>query len=253
MFVPHAIQTGMVGLHDLSGTPWWATIAISTVFVRLSLFPLVRLQILSARKFGAAMPEINFLYQLLVKRQRGMGGAKTRERFHVLSVFVKGVNACLELNDVSKVELVAYPLVNMASFVTFVLSVRDMIVRSEDYEFEAGGLLWFRDLGAQDATFVLPLVALGLSYYALELAFRGGALGSGRPQPTATLLQDAGQSLLLLSAPFVAVLPAGVFCYWIPSSLFAIAQTNATRNPLSMKLLSIPPAPPAPQPRSSNR
>jgi YidC/Oxa1 family membrane protein insertase len=150
MFVPHAIQTGMVGLHDLTGTPWWATIGISTLFVRLSLFPLVRSQILAARQLAAAMPEINFLFQLLMNRLRAMGGANARERSHVLNVFVKGVNACLRLHDVSKVELVAYPLVNVAMFMTFVLSVRDMIVHAKEYEeFEQGGLLWFTDLSIQ--------------------------------------------------------------------------------------------------------
>mmetsp|Transcript_16328 Transcript_16328/g.27390 ORF Transcript_16328/g.27390 Transcript_16328/m.27390 type:complete len:385 (+) Transcript_16328:2-1156(+) len=234
--LPTIVQTGLVALQSTTGAPWWATIAMSTIITRSCLFPLVRSQILASRKLTLAMPEINFLFQLLLTRMKEIKGANSSERSRILSVFFKGVNACLALHNVSKIELIAYPFVNIGIFMTFVYSVRDMLVNKSQFDFTEGGLLWFADLSMQDSTFALPFTALSLSYFALELGF---ALNQGR---MAILLKDVAMSLMILSVPFVAVLPAGVFCYWIPSSLFAIAQIRLIRSPYSMSLLRIPAA-----------
>ena len=50
--IPDFIQAYVSGLHDVTGTPWWATIALSTVFVRVSLFPLVRYQYIHLDKLA---------------------------------------------------------------------------------------------------------------------------------------------------------------------------------------------------------
>ena len=50
--VPDLIQNYVSGLHGLIGTPWWATIAISTVFVRTGLFPIVRFQYIHLDKLA---------------------------------------------------------------------------------------------------------------------------------------------------------------------------------------------------------
>ena len=42
-------------------------------------------------------------------------------------------------------------------------------------------------------------------------------------------LKDVFQTLLLMSVPFVTQLPAGIFAYWIPSSLAGILQTYGVR------------------------
>lgn len=180
------------------------------------------------------MPEISFLYQLLLRRLNSTKVTNTPERLRILSVFFNGVNACLKLYDVSKMELIAYPFINIGVFMTFVYSVRNMIVHSDNYDMLEGGLMWFMDLSSKDATFILPISALTLSYCAMELGF------GAHKTPATLFLKDCFQSIVLLSLPFVAVLPAGVFCYWIPSSLFAIGQTQVMKSPAMLKLLKIP-------------
>lgn len=232
--LPQVIQTAISGLHTITDSPWWATIAFSTIFARVSLLPLVRTQVIASRKLTVAMPEISFLYQLLLKRLSSTKISNTSERLRILSVFFKGVNACLKLYEVSKVELIAYPFINIGVFMTFVYSVRNMIVTSDNYDMVEGGLMWFMDLSSKDATFILPISALSLSYCAMELGF------GANKNPASLFLKDCFQSIVLLSLPFVAVLPAGVFCYWIPSSLFAIGQTQVLKSPAMLKLLKIP-------------
>jgi YidC/Oxa1 family membrane protein insertase len=208
---------------------------MSTVFARLALLPLVRTQVISSQKLALAMPEISFLYQLLIKRLKSKRITETQERMRIISVFFHGVDACFRLYDVSYKEMFAYPIVNIGVFMTFIYSVRSMITHSDNYDLLEGGVLWFVDLSSKDPTFLLPLGALSLSYLAMELGFGKNQKGAGM------LFKDGLQSLVLLSVPFVTTLPAGVFCYWIPSSLFAIAQSQVIKGPYAQTLLGIPP------------
>lgn len=233
--IPHLIQSTILGIHELTGAPWWATIGMSTILARVTLLPLVRTQVIASKKLSFAMPEISFLYQLLVQRLNGIKVTDATERLRIISVFFKGVNACLKLYDVPKRQLIGYPLINMGVFMTFVYSVRDLITHTNNYDLIEGGMLWFVDLSSRDTTFALPLAALGLSYTAMELGF-----GSANKSEASLLFKDILQSILVLSVPVVSMLPAGVFCYWIPSSIFAIAQSQLIKGPYAQKLLNLP-------------
>lgn len=230
------IQTGIESVHAATGTPWWASIAMSTLVVRTALFPLVRFQLIAARKLSHAMPEVNFLFQLLRTRLRAMPVEQRAERKKVVLVFVKGVRACFTLHEVSLAEMALYPLANMAAFVSFVYAVRDLVIHGpESLGLEEGGALWFHDLTNKDRSFALPFTAIGLSYLAMEISL---ANVQGR---LLLLLKDVVQSLLLCSAPLVASLPAGVFFYWIPSSCFGLLQSLALKNPRLVQLFRLPP------------
>lgn len=245
------IQDGLVAMKSGSGMGWVGTFAFSTVLVRASLLPLVRLQVLESRKLAKAMPELNFLVQLLRERLNTTSGdglsAKRREEVqNTLSVFNKGVKACLTLNDVSISRIVAPPVMNIGIFVTFVVSVREMIRMGTAPDLDTGGLLWFEDLTAIDKTMALPLLAIGTSYSALELGFSppSSADGSGaalrKGDRVVGTVRDILQTLLLLSVPVVTQLPAGMFAYWIPSSITGMAQT------LLVRKVWRPDAPPTP-------
>ena len=123
---------GLIAVKSGSGMGWVGTFAFSTVLVRASLLPLVRLQMFESRKLAKATPELNFLVQLLRERLNTTSGdllsAKRRKEVqNALSVFNKGVKACLVLNDVSISRIIAPPVMNIGVFITFVVSVREII------------------------------------------------------------------------------------------------------------------------------
>ena len=238
--VTSLIQATLQSIHVQTGLPWWATFATSTALVRLGLFPLVRQQLLASRQLAGAMPELNFLYQLLKRRLVGLKPHHVAERLRILSIFVQGVNACLVLHSASVMTVIAYPLTNMAVFVTFVYSLRSMINGDFRSQLQDGGFAWFYDLTQQDTSFLLPFVAISISYIALENSFLAGTTG-GNQARFLVLVKDIFQTLLLVSIPIVSSLPAGVFFYWIPSSLFGIGQTLLLRNAQFLKLVRIPP------------
>lgn len=232
------IQQALTDFQAASHLPWWASIASATIIVRSAIFPLVRQQVLVSRQLAAAMPEINFLAQLLRTRFKQTHWTNINEQFQIVGVFLKGVNACIILHDVPVLQMLFYPLLNISIFATFVLSVRDMVQSSDIIEaIETGGLFWFQDLSERDKTFVLPLIATSLSYYAIEYAT---ATAKGQ---MVVMFKDALQCVIILSLPVVTQLPGGVFCYWIPSSCFALTQSMVLRSPYFQKLMRIPQLP----------
>lgn len=234
--ISQAIQSVMQTAHTTYGLPWWATIAASTIFVRTSLFPLVKYQILASRKLSAAIPEISFLFQLTRNRLATIPLRNNPQRMEVLNTFVKGMRATFILHEVSFAEILLYPLVNLSIFVTFVYSVRDMVINGHNnLDLDEGGLWWFKDLSDKDRSYALPLLALAISYSGIELSL-GGKIGK-----ILLTLKDIFQSLILISMPFVSSLPTGVFCYWIPSSVFGIVQSLALKNARFQNFFGIPP------------
>lgn len=59
--VTGGIQSGVEGLHRLTGLPWWATIAVATIGVKVSLFPVVVYQAGHMDRVRMAWPEIQVL------------------------------------------------------------------------------------------------------------------------------------------------------------------------------------------------
>lgn len=244
MIIKRTIMTdGIFGIIQMSlhtiqstGLPWWATFALSTILVRSSMFPLTRSQLLYSNKIATAVPEISFLYQLLTKRLQGTAIHQTEERLKIINVFIKGVRASLKIHDFSILRMLSYPAANISIFLTFIISIREMIKHDTDlkYGFQDGGLLWFADLTMKDDTFILPFLALTLSYTALEIAFSNG---KGK---IFTYTKDFCQCITLLSVPFVIQLPTGIFFYWIPSSMFAITQSMLLRNTRFQRLMNLP-------------
>lgn len=220
------VQTAMIGLQSMTGLPWWATFATSTVIVRTAMLPLVYRQILASRKLAAAVPELNFLFQLLRQRLKHIDPRNASEHIRIILIFFKGVGACIKLHDISPIQILSSPAASMAVFITFVYSLRQLISTENFLGLEHGGPMWFIDLTTKDPSFVLPLTAIGLSYSAIELAFTSTAGGAAR---LTLLIKDTLQTLLFLSIPLVLPLPAGVFFYWIPSSLWGMVQVVGLR------------------------
>jgi YidC/Oxa1 family membrane protein insertase len=242
-----AVQHGLQFIHDTTSLPYWQTIALSTVALRISLFPLLRFQVASTQQLSKAVPDIHVLYGLLLNRLSGIPKSDTPARMNAIGVFFSGVRATLTLNDVSITRIILWPIINIGIFATFVLSIRDMVIHGPELLGLANdGFGMFKDLTDKDSRCILPLAAAALSYTGLEIS-----MNSPSPPSTAAItdpnqnknkfffrLKDVLQSLLILSLPFILELPVGVFCYWIPSSTFMIAQSLLLRhNPAFRKLL----------------
>ena len=233
------IQEGLVAFKLMSGLPWWATFACSTVSIRILLVAAVRKQIIETSKVAYAIPELTFLAKLLRNRFAELPFSDIKSRSKIFGTFWKGVKACFRLHDVSPIKIVSYPLFNIGIFFGLVYSIRRLIINPSSEEqrqsIQNGGLLWYRNLQLRDKTYLLPLTSVGVTYLSIEYSFK-----IVRNTPAfMVLIKDLLQSSLILGLPFIATLPCGVFFYWIPSSLCAIGITAMLRRPSVMKILRI--------------
>lgn len=241
------VQQGLVAFQSTTQLEWWAALSVSTLCVRVSLFPLIRQQIIASTKLSVAIPEISFLYKLL-KQRLSAGDLKTRdEKLKIIKVFFNGVNSCMKIHDVSAIELMIYPAMNVTLFILFILSLRDFVGNAPaSFNLEDGGILWFKDLTSKDESLFLPLTAVSLTYLNLDNTF-----GAGKSNRFFQFLRDFTQSTTLLMLPFTSTLPAGVFCYWITNSTYTLIQAKALGSPAFRELLRLPQPPAPPQGNST--
>lgn len=232
------VQIGLINYNFATGLPWWATLATATILMKMLLFPLVRFQVLALQRMGLAAPEIAMLYQLL---RDGMFQLKLHEigaKIKLIRAFFRGAGAALTLHNASVSRLMMLPLLNGSLFITFVISLRQLLASDHKEKLQDGGILWFADLTAKDSYFILPLTALGLTYTTSAIAFRN--VTGGPVSPLAVLIRDSFQCASILLIPSVVTFEAGIFCYWIPSTLFALCQLLALRHPATLRFLRIP-------------
>jgi YidC/Oxa1 family membrane protein insertase len=227
------IQQGVIEFHTLTSLPWYASIAASTLLVRFALLPLTRQQMISSHKFAKALPEISLLNELLKHSLTHKHSLNTvAQKKEAVSEYVNGFNAALKIHNVRFSPMIVLPLVNLSVFITFIYAIRGLILYQD---FELGGTLWFEDLQDHDSTLILPVIAMTGTYASLELSFRSVEQGSFFAK-----VKDFMQTGVLMALPVTALLPAGIFCYWIPSTLAITTQMLLLRQPKVQKLLGIP-------------
>lgn len=61
MHIIGGVQAGVQGVHHLTGLPWWATIGVATICVKVSLLPVVVYQARHMDRMRMAWPEIQIL------------------------------------------------------------------------------------------------------------------------------------------------------------------------------------------------
>mmetsp|Transcript_25572 Transcript_25572/g.33449 ORF Transcript_25572/g.33449 Transcript_25572/m.33449 type:complete len:304 (-) Transcript_25572:270-1181(-) len=238
------LHFGMSAFHQ-AGLPWWSSIALTTVAARCSLFPLVWWQTQEISPFAKALPKVQHLWRLFRNQWQEVPSEDGRHRRYLLSMLRQGTGAALDLENCRPGLVLGLPLVQLGLFVYFIQSIRSLLVQGQLPGIEAGGMLWFTNLTEVDPTLVLPVSAIAMTYSNLELGFvkpKPASISTQKDQEPglANQLKDYFQVYLILSVPFVMQLPAGVFMYWIPSSLFGTCQIILLKNNSFRSVVGLP-------------
>lgn len=244
-----SMQNSVQAIQLLTGLPWWAAIAGSATALRVVTFPIQRKQILEHKKLINTAPEIsrlNALFKnkletsnLLVKQADGilrinfsaLLSEASSQGLTSLRSYLKGVRACFKIHDISIASLVLPPFLQAGIFVSFAYSMKHMTEGELAQDLSEGGMLWFLDLTNSDAYYVLPFVAIGLTYSTLQLS------SGSTNMPLLNFFRDFIQSILLLSFPLVSRFPCVIFCYWIPSSVCRLLQGKFLKSEFGRRFL----------------
>lgn len=268
-----AVQDALVALHDTSGLPWWATIAVGTVIVRGVILPAAIYQQRQISRLAHLRP----LVRAVVESCRHVKHAPRRHAQTLTGIW----NVCVQ-NGVHPVSLFSGALVQLPVFILCVVSVRRMLLAAgsgtgaaaaaggADHAGAAaapsapahalvsgaeglvdGGALWFPDLSAADPLGALPVVTIASFLLTTEVSRIVSASAEQAPAGASadgpawlSFLRHRLQDIGVIALPAIAQLPCGVFMYWLPNNLLSLSQLVAFRQPAVRAALGLDPPPP---------
>ncbi|KAM0894710.1 hypothetical protein ACQ4PT_024204 [Festuca glaucescens] len=231
-FSTGAVVDAIDGLHSLTGLPWWITISVSTVAMRLVILPALVLQFQKTAKIG------QLFRKLPPPFPPPLSGRSYRDQY---SLFQKKRR---ELGCPSFLWNFAYFSVQFPCFILWMSSIRSMCL-SNHPGLDNGGILWFHNLtefphGALGPVF--PILVAGLHYLNIQISFQKSHTKE-LPGVLGVLAKYYKIYLDILSIPLFLiayVVPQGSLIYWTTNGLFSVAQQLSLRNDVIRKMLGLP-------------
>ncbi|KAF5273264.1 hypothetical protein FQR65_LT04686 [Abscondita terminalis] len=214
------IQSCLEFFHVSFGLPWWGSIALGTVIVRLLMFPLVIIAQRNGAKMNNYMPQLQAI-QLKMTEARQTGNQLDAARYsQEMVIFLKEKN----LNPLKNMIV---PLAQMPLFISFFIGLRKMANLPVE-SLRDGGMLWFNDLTVPDEYFILPIITSATLWITIEVSwYRHCKLSSQNLQTMKYVLR----ALPVLIFPFTMNFPGAILCYWVSSNFISLAQVGFLRIP----------------------
>ena len=225
-----ALDSLLSSVHSYSGLPWWQSIMLTTIGIRMTTLPIVLMQIKNTYRLSLARPEIENLVQHMKEEQaKGNPNAVKEYQVRVAKVWEKhGANPLKSMATI----FVQAPL-----FIGFFAALRGLAAAKVPSLAE-GGTLWFTDLTVPDPTYGLPILAGATFLLTVELGAADGM--QGQAESTMRTMKNVMRALSVLIVPLTVNLPASVFMYWSASNMFSLTQTLLLKHPRIRKVLGVP-------------
>ena len=155
------VETFLEHVHIYSGTPWWASIALTVIAIRLSIFKLY----INAQDSSARQTAVRSLITPLDKRQRIAMAASDQQEIRAIQEERKTLYKKYGI----KISSLIWPLVVQVpiGFGTFRL-MRGMAALPVP-DFDQGGFLWLSDLTSADPLYILPLVTAATYFWTFKV------------------------------------------------------------------------------------
>ncbi|KAL9126088.1 MAG: hypothetical protein Q9217_004804 [Psora testacea] len=212
-----------------TGLPWWGSIALTAVAVRIGLLKFY----IDAADTNAKMQSLKPAMIPLMKRITQ--ARKDQDRVELMKASQERYD--MFKNADIKFYKIAIPLVQIPlGFGTF------RLLRGMGYlpvpGFDHGGCLWFKDLTLPDPYGIMPVVT-SISYF---LAFRSGTnsgeVGAGMSPSTLALFQYI---IPLVTGVFSLFFPAALQLTLFITSIFTVSQSYIFRQPGFRKFMNMHP------------
>ncbi|EFN71509.1 Mitochondrial inner membrane protein OXA1L [Camponotus floridanus] len=220
------IQKFLEFMHISCDIPWWTTIVIGTICVRVLIFPIVIKAQKNMINFSNCMPVITELQMKMTEaRQNGDHFESARIANEMMQYMKK--------NDVSPVKNFIVPLIQAPVFLSFFLALRGMAntpVESLKY----GGFWWLHDLTVHDPYYIMPIVTSVTMYITIELGADGTNLKS------MGMFRYVLRAVPFIILPFMIHFPGAILTYWVSTNFVSLVQTGILKVPYVRKTLDMP-------------
>lgn len=222
-----SMESYLLAVHNTLGTPWWVTLAVAAVGVRVLLFPMQYYSMHIVHTWTRLKPHMSMLNFLV---QKHTTDDKERKKLN------KTISAKILKNyGAQRWKMFASALVQIPVFITFAISARGMMMQRAT-EFSTGGVLWFTDLTVTDNYLVLPAVATACSYVSMQLGGYSNVdkdfaatMAKEDPNGLSAKIKNIIQMGFIVFFPLLAQLQSGIFMYWLAGSVYHLGLTAALR------------------------
>ncbi|XP_065879581.1 mitochondrial inner membrane protein OXA1-like [Euphorbia lathyris] len=218
-----ALQHFIDAVHSFTGLNWWASIALTTLVVRVAVLPLVLKQQKATSQLTQFKQRLGEIHQKLRD-----GGLDMYEGNEQLLTLFKEYGVTLWFAQLKGV------LIYGSVFICFFLAISNMAEKVPS--FKGGGVYWFLDLSTPDTLYIFPVLTALTFWIALKYDFQKGGEGN----PLAPALKIIAKAIAVLTVPFTMGFPKAIFCYWLTSNIFSIAYSRALKVPRVKKFLGLP-------------
>jgi len=206
---------------------WWQTIVVSTVLMRLLMFPVVVLAQKNMANMANNSPKMAVIQEKMTDARRRGDMLESAQLGQELQMFMKkkGINPLKN----------AVPILFQAPvFMSFFFALRGMAYCPVE-SLTTGGLLWFEDLTVKDPFWALPVLTSATLYTQLRLGAEGARLDQMGPK-----MKMAMTVLPFCMLPLTVNFPMAVTFYWATTNIISLIQAQVLKIKTLRKALKIP-------------
>lgn len=238
------VEMGLVGMHDATGLPWWLSIALTTISLRVTLLPLVILQARQSSNVARFKPQLDHLQENVKKAQLEAG--KSMQHMKQAEQAANDLKDFYKKHNMRPFLSLAMALGQMPIWMSMFFALRDMAARSGDpFGFASGGALWWTDLTVKDPYYGLPVICGTTMWLMVNMGDAGQASGGANAQ--ADTMKKFMKGMALFMIPATSWMQSSVFVYWITSNSFAMLQTTLLKAPAIRTAVGMAPLAAAPK------
>lgn len=245
-------QNAFITFHDLTGLPWWATVIIYTIGLRLATFPLaVYAQVMKAKIQNILqneMPKMDTNLKNEVAMARKRWNLNDKETFMLYRrSFRTQYNKMIERDNCHPLKTTMLHWFQIPIWICHSIGIRNIITIQPDPQsvkaiqtfgqLTVGGCLWLPNLIDADTSYVLPAIWCITNLINIEL---GALERTGPPSKLATTFTGIFRVITIVVAPIAATVPSCLTLYWCTSSICALGQNLILLSPRAKRLFGIP-------------
>lgn len=245
-------QNALISFHDFTGLPWWATIIVYTVGLRIVTFPLaVYGQTIKAKLYNIIQNELPTMDNELkgevaiARKKFNMGDKET------FILYKRSFNAqyrkMIERDNCHPLKTTILFWFQIPIWICHSIGIRNILNMQPDptafstkllyKQMTVGGCLFIPNLVEVDATYILPVLWCIINLINIEL----GALEKGdSTSKVLTVVTGIFRMVTIAIIPIAASVPSCLTLYWCTSSACALGQNLILLSPKAKQLFGIP-------------
>ncbi|XP_046736293.1 mitochondrial inner membrane protein OXA1L isoform X2 [Diprion similis] len=200
---PGLIQSALEYLHVGLDIPWWGTIMIGTVCVRLLIFPLFVKTQRNAAKMRNELPGMQYIQDKITEAREYGNEFDAARLSHELRAFTRS-------KGISPYQAVKMPVIQAPVFLSFYFALRGM-ANAPVESMRTGGLWWFTDLTIPDPYYLLPILTSATMYVTLKVGADGIKLD--------------------MMGPIAVHAIKAILVYWTTTNFISLAQVTLFKIP----------------------